>query len=214
MQDNNIDHVLYHTIPTPQSFNEQLFRKNLINKLLASCFSLIIKSNYIKIDNYDLYYNTKIYELVKATNENENKYHCYSLYESFYPELIIFFDKIYKNKFILAYCNTSANDNYRIYYHIEINKYNQYNIKQIPEFEEHYNKLWYFDNRNKNIEILTDDKLFIFIYHRDRFENNSVMIIHDINSCKRWLYNDYVPFININVEHNIITIYNNKFLLT
>lgn len=180
---------------------------DILLKILQNYFSTRQKNDYAKLE--DLYYDNKIFNIMK----NNNIYLCSSKY---YPTMFIIFDELHKTNFILGFCNPSPNDNYRYYSLITI-KDNNFKFKIIPKFD--YSNLWNFDNRNCIYERLYNNKLCIFVKHRDNFDNNFKITIIDINLDYKFIIKEYIcnglsfiQYKDITISNNSIMIYNTKYI--
>jgi len=153
------------------------FKINICNSLLETHFSSIEKNDYKKIGDFDFYINCYFHKIT------DFHYTCRSI---FYNYFHIIFDEKDQNKFIIGLSGCySPNDDYRKYIFVEKEK-DKYIYKTISS--NNHSSIWNFDNRNTYYEKLIDNKLYIIVFHRDNFEGNCKIYIHNISDSNTKIY--------------------------
>jgi hypothetical protein len=169
-------------------------------------FSPTPKDNFEKFDNYELYYSPDSnihpnYHYSEQYFSEENRRWMYresdSAFEGKYnnQSFILLFDTYHKTKFLIGFFNCSPYGNYRNYILVSIIN-SSFVFTSIPDPEQSYRIgkeiyhgwTWNFDNRNRDREILHNDKIYVVINHRDTFHGNTSVMVHDINTNTRTQY--------------------------
>ncbi len=148
------------------------------------------KKKFLKFPNYDLYYSSEIY-LYPIFN-HEDYYNC--TYRGF--EFVLIFDNFNKNKFIIGFCNSLLNENYREYIHITISPSNIFEFNNIPNpmaYENNKGTFWNFNIKNKTRELLYNNIFYVIVQHKDDFDGNLSIMVHDITLNLRTQYDGFCP---------------------